>query len=260
MSDVTRRASLLWPASNRKSPYHPSRGGLGNHAVLRSQESLDVPMNDLNHPPSPSASAPPSPTPSTPDISITAPDSPQDPFANPTQGSPFEDTSQPTAAGSQTLLKPPGKSRVFAASASKQARVQVPPPKPLGLPPPRTPPPPLDAVPHEAVAQGVEEDVREVRWWHEWLCGCGEGSDRGGDNQASLFFFCVLGGYLLITPFFRPVGRIRSSRIMIIMARDTDNFGELSISWRSIHFTYTAFHTLLGSFAKEHFRSWTSLL
>jgi hypothetical protein len=30
---------------------------------------------------------------------------------------------------------------------------------------------------------GDEHISQDTRWWHEWLCRCGEGPDRGGDNQ-----------------------------------------------------------------------------
>ncbi|RDX48077.1 hypothetical protein OH76DRAFT_697218 [Lentinus brumalis] len=94
----------------------------------------------------------------------------------------------------------------------QKRRSQPPPPKPLDLPAPRAPPPPADAPhaskPPEPVAplsvdssrntsvdeersrepagpeRMKEEDAPPVRWWHEWLCGCGEGPDRGGDHQA----------------------------------------------------------------------------
>ncbi len=60
------------------------------------------------------------------------------------------------------------------------------PPKPLGLPPP-----PIDVPPKanntprmdSSRREIEEEEPPKVRWWHEWLCGCGEGPDRGGHNQ-----------------------------------------------------------------------------
>jgi hypothetical protein len=63
-----------------------------------------------------------------------------------------------------------------------------PPPKPLNLPPPKTPPPPINEPPDavsspsiDGASRNHEEPERETRWWHEWLCGCGE--DREADNQ-----------------------------------------------------------------------------
>jgi hypothetical protein len=211
VDNVAKRASLLWPVSNRKSPYNLSRDKeLGDHAVLRSQESLDVPMNDLNLPPSRSASGSTPPTPSTPDITITSAedreDAVEDPFtspiiAQPSPKSPFDDMHgvEQAKEGTQeqeqehrldaparhpeNLLKPPEKSRTGPSTSKRRRR--VPPPRPLGLPPPRTPPPPLDLDTPQGSGPDTEEDVKEVRWWHEWLCGCGEGPDRGGESQAS---------------------------------------------------------------------------
>lgn len=37
--------------------------------------------------------------------------------------------------------------------------------------------------PEPLIETTATEKEGDVRWWHEWLCGCGEGSDRGGDNQ-----------------------------------------------------------------------------
>ena len=88
--------------------------------------------------------------------------------------------------------------------AAQKRRKGPPPPQPLGLPKPRTPPPrtpppddqdqeyitePPDPAPAPSTtARGVDypdpvEPVGESKWWTEWLCGCSEGSDRGGYNQ-----------------------------------------------------------------------------
>lgn len=77
----------------------------------------------------------------------------------------------------------------FAAQSESRNRSslgRLPPPTPLGLPPPKTPPPihepPIMApvIPRDT---SMQEQELEARWWHEWLCGCGEGRDRGGDHQ-----------------------------------------------------------------------------
>ena len=65
----------------------------------------------------------------------------------------------------------------------------------------------------EARRREEEEANRPpVRWWHEWMCGCGEGSDRGGDNQVG-FRSCRVWGCKEGAErcFCRPGGRIRSS-------------------------------------------------
>ena len=69
-------------------------------------------------------------------------------------------------------------------------------PAPLDLPKPRSPPP-RTATPHanrppepfprpdsRMSAHDVEEETPvPVPWWTEWLCGCSEGPDRGGEAQ-----------------------------------------------------------------------------
>ncbi|RPD78517.1 hypothetical protein L226DRAFT_295441 [Lentinus tigrinus ALCF2SS1-7] len=119
----------------------------------------------------------------------------------------------PTLQASSSLTPAPGASKGKGQGHGKKRRSQrpPPPPQPLDLPPPRDPPPRMDepnaTKPPEPVAPpsvessrnaSLEEereaaaatespkqvDLPPVRWWHEWLCGCGEGPDRGGDNQA----------------------------------------------------------------------------
>ncbi|KAH9851433.1 hypothetical protein C2E23DRAFT_886604 [Lenzites betulinus] len=94
-----------------------------------------------------------------------------------------------------------GKGKSGSRSKKKQA---PPPPQPFDLPAPRSPPPrtetphagkPPEPIPPprmepeseaEAERGRAQEAVGDpgppVRWWHEWLCGCGE--DRDGDHQA----------------------------------------------------------------------------
>jgi hypothetical protein len=64
---------------------------------------------------------------------------------------------------------------------------------PLDLPRPKTPPPvaiytppyPINLPDATQTIENSDEDGQPTRWWHEWLCGCGEGPDRGGDYQVS---------------------------------------------------------------------------
>jgi len=110
-----------------------------------------------------------------------------DPFANPVELlSPFADSYQiATTAIPDAQLQDD--------ELTRNPSMHHPPrPKPLDLPQPKTPPPmdptsspSLDI--HEERHEGVEP--RNVRWWHDWLCGCGEGPDRGGDYQVS---FCAV--------------------------------------------------------------------
>ncbi|TFK44657.1 hypothetical protein BDQ12DRAFT_717814 [Crucibulum laeve] len=195
VDDVTRRASLLWQGKRSK---HPSGSGLGlgTHTALQSDDNADtVPLADINVSPTPS----PTPSPTRTDSDEAQSDGP---FADPPESlSPFadshqinttkepKDSSQVIAVTSPThrssLLSPPPR------KSTRRSR-QPPTPKPLGLPPPKTPPPPITTtsypktLPPDPSQRGpqVEETPKETRWWHDWLCGCGEGPDRGGDNQA----------------------------------------------------------------------------
>lgn len=202
VGDVSRRASLLW--SGRKSK-HSSLGGLGNHSALRSQDN--VPLTQID------ASPTPSPTRSDSDEAHPA----ADPFANPPESqSPFADSHVAKIHDSQL----PSSSRLPVTSFESHIipvhvpLTRPPPPKPLNLPPPRTPPPIIDTQsptsPSTSIFGNQSTPKEEnIRWWHDWLCGCGEGPDRGGDFQ-------VLNHYLLpnYTPFLnnefppRPVEQI----------------------------------------------------
>ncbi|KAL0059300.1 hypothetical protein AAF712_013988 [Marasmius tenuissimus] len=182
------RASSLWGGSQSR---HRALGG--NHAALQSTDSIDqLPMDNI---PSPAFSPRPSPPP--PDS--TNESSSENPFVNPPESlSPFADAHQVTAVMSPTT--PPEPVNVAGGvpvperptlKASESSFTRPPPPQPLGLPPPRTPPPieeppqpvPDPSIHHTSSRAHVVEP--ETRWWHEWLCGCGEGPDRGGDYQAS---------------------------------------------------------------------------
>ncbi|KAI1785930.1 hypothetical protein LXA43DRAFT_98626 [Ganoderma leucocontextum] len=114
---------------------------------------------------------------------------------------------RPTLEASSSFADSEAEAEVKGTAKRTKSKRQPPPPKPLDLPAPKVPPPHPD-IPHmdhppEPVAEPdidthervrdvealrqvkqVEGDHPPVRWWHEWLCGCGEGPDRGGDNQA----------------------------------------------------------------------------
>ncbi|KII92095.1 hypothetical protein PLICRDRAFT_36882 [Plicaturopsis crispa FD-325 SS-3] len=206
VGDVTRRASMLWPG--RKSIQN-SRPGLGNHTKLKSQESLDVlPLGSMNG--SPGASAATSPAASATSI-LETPTADKNPFEHPADPvSPFADSHRSpeqdsTLMNESSLPSTPVAKRASGSKRSPDRPVleattsytNPPPPLPLGLPPPRSPPPPraddvpVDRPPEPTVrptlAQANTSDVddgKETRWWHDWLCGCGEGPDRGGESQA----------------------------------------------------------------------------
>ena len=182
-----------------------------------------VPLEDLDTPSVDRFSTPPTPepenpfdTPSASRTSLNIPDNPA--IMTESDSAPTELSTSPAAKNHLDVPKRPTleASSSFAgpeAEAGGDGKVkrtkskrQPPPPKPLDLPAPKVPPPhpdaPHTARPPEPVAEpeldvherdrDVEagrreakpvEDLPPMRWWHEWLCGCGEGPDRGGDNQ-----------------------------------------------------------------------------
>lgn len=160
-----------------------------------------MPLEDLDRTPPPSGA-------NTPTLKQTF--DTYHPSSNHTTGTnPFENPDNVLNA-STTSLNTPDHSTILTESAEpppvlstavKQKKQKgAPPPQPLGLPKPRTPPPrneqgqvyitePPD---HTAELSAVErgenhlnsdEAEKEAKWWTEWLCGCSEGSDRGGYNQ-----------------------------------------------------------------------------
>ena len=109
--------------------------------------------------------------------------------------SPFGDTHAQQAVQGDLVMRVSTETHTDASKQSAANRTPfVPPPRPLGLP--SLP----DDVPHATQLQPTSqpdlrpppredpEERQEVRWWHEWLCGCGEGPDRGGDNQVRIAF------------------------------------------------------------------------
>ena len=96
------------------------------------------------------------------------------------------------------------------------------PPEPVA--PPELEPQPQDDVEAQRQKQAqVEQDLPPVRWWHEWLCGCGEGPDRGGDHQVRLYSLRVLRAFrrtLIVLCFGnRPGARIRLSDRIVMLLR-----------------------------------------
>lgn len=174
VSDISRRASLLWPGRKSKHPSISVPDGLGNHRVLDPIDTL--PLTDVNLSPTPSPNAELDDTPT------------ENPFAGPPESlSPFSDSHQAKLPD----VNPSIPVNHLASSFSMAPTSRLPPPKPLGLPPPRTPPPPTSSPPLSTPppnttigGSGHEVQVQDYRWWHDWLCGCGEGADRGGDSQA----------------------------------------------------------------------------
>lgn len=169
---------LLGAGRSRKSASISNNASLGVHAPLPTQDSSDV---------VPLTAIPASPTPSSPARSDTDVSRLDDPFNPPTDfRSPFEDPiPSPVTPDHQTSALAPD------TPVQQKMFIDRPPPPalPLDLPPPKAPPPPIQSPTIPSPSQSAEavDDTRPTRWWHEWLCGCGEGNDRGGDHQVS---FC----------------------------------------------------------------------
>ncbi|KAJ7209496.1 hypothetical protein GGX14DRAFT_630392, partial [Mycena pura] len=172
LGHVARRASWLWSGGDVKTPHPDHNLSRGTHTALDSRESVDsdVPLDDIAETPTPS------PTVSGPSNPFSDRQAVMSPSAEPLPPTPQleKDDAIPMKTQRPALL-----------AASSSIR-RPPTPKPLGLPPPRAPPPPLpqNSPPPEPLQQ-QDAEAKETRWWHEWLCGLGEGSDRGGDNQAA---------------------------------------------------------------------------
>jgi hypothetical protein len=184
MGNVARRATFLW--SSRKPQHPPSANtGLGRHAVLNSRESVDgVPLDDINDA---------SPTIGNDDYN------PDNPFESPTETiGPFSVSTELQDSPVMNPSEPPpeliSKKLPGGPDINFSTRQPPPPPQPLNLPVPVAPPPRLD-IPNSdqpplltppqsgRPASPVAEDMKETRWWHDWLCGCSEGPNRGGDSQ-----------------------------------------------------------------------------
>ncbi|KAI0318265.1 hypothetical protein OF83DRAFT_1171241 [Amylostereum chailletii] len=180
VATVARRASLLWSGKDARPA---TDGGIGTHRPLGTSEDA-MPLDDIAASPSPS----PTPTRTTTPILPKASD-PSNPFSDPIGGS----TSTSSLFVNQPASAAPPSDSAYLSPTSQEVH----PPAPLDLPSPRSPPPRTET-PHakrppeprpppgaaRTVSQEEDEDEKPVRWWHDWLCGCGEGHDRGGEVQA----------------------------------------------------------------------------
>ncbi|KAG8213690.1 hypothetical protein J3R82DRAFT_10388 [Butyriboletus roseoflavus] len=233
LTSVTRTASLVLSGRTAPVGASVGPGGTGtfksHETVDIAREGYAVPLDDIDHTRSSSGDiVVHSPSPSTFDRSTsldvgtdtgtrTASSSrmSEDPFVHPSERTPSHTPVTPTPkllpstpsspspfsdARAQHTLHADLTVRVDAESkkhvrkrSSRTGIPFVPPPRPLGLPPPPEDIP--HATPLQPTSQPVlrpprredPEESQEVRWWHDWLCGCGEGPDRGGDNQVRNF-------------------------------------------------------------------------
>ncbi|KAH9961386.1 hypothetical protein BC827DRAFT_1267742 [Russula dissimulans] len=197
LADVARRASSLW---SRRTSHPPADSGGKHHALQTSEDSAH--LDEIE------ASASPA-TRSFMSAAATLDQPRTGPYSRTTN--PFSDPSgstsslfvngEPTTsdAGSTTFIElndPESKGSSSSLPAKESNVVSA--PAPLDLPEPLLPPP-RTATPHanrppepfprpdsrtsRASLYG-NEDEKPVPWWTEWLCGCSEGSDRGGEVQA----------------------------------------------------------------------------
>ena len=207
--DVTRTASSILAGLRIQRAGLGAGGGGGLHHALPDNENEDgMPLEDLDRTPPPSGA-------NTPTLNQrfntyhpnSDPEAAQNPFENPDNVL-NASTSSLNTPDHDTILTESSEPPPIVSTAVKPKRQRGPPPPlPLGLPKPRTPPPrneegqayitdPPDRAARpsttrrEASNPDSDETVK-VRWWTEWLCGCSEGSDRGGYHQVcSPWFTC----------------------------------------------------------------------
>lgn len=193
LDGVTRRASLIL-AGRHPSLSRRSRNGLGDHRALKSRDSVDgVPLSDLEHSPRPIAH---SSTPSFGDGDTV------DPFIHPSEArvsfssphSPFADSKQPADIPKSNSLPSAVDSSKERNDFTPERHRQSPSTPPIPIPVtnscgPSSPPnqKALQPTPPPVISSSASQpkERKAVQWWHEWLCGCGEGPDRGGDHQAA---------------------------------------------------------------------------
>jgi len=208
VDDVSHRASILWKnIGGRTKTKRPSGS---DHQVLQDADLEGEPEDDEEVRLSTFVSSPigspvesPTPTQSFQNLSNEShiPTS-GDPFADPDDNSssrheiPHDGIAPSDGVIMDPVPTPPASSadihhpHLSSSSNSTTPMSQQPgPPLPLRLPPPKTPPPASTPSPQNTVVDNPEQEVEfdepgKGKWWTEWLCGCSEGADRGGDNQA----------------------------------------------------------------------------
>lgn len=213
LASATRRATSFW---SRRASHAPADGG-GRHRVLQTSEDSGH-LEDVAPVSSSSALSPPF-TPPLEQRHAGPYAHPNDPFSD-TPGSTsslfvnaLPVTSDIGASASVIALEAPTSTTDSLSSQSTKVSRSACAPAPLDLPEPRSPPP-RTATPHanrppepfprpdsrmsHAAAYG-EEDEKPVRWWTEWLCGCSEGPDRGGEIQVRPTVTILLKIHLLIS-------------------------------------------------------------
>lgn len=294
-------ATSLFADIFRRDSRKASLGGVGTHQALstRDRDGDDaMPLEEFDNPDV--VSSPPTPEPEnpfeTPNASRTSLNIPGHSVIM-TESDTLPD--ELTGAGSSRNLQVPVPHRpTLQASSSfatsegtpEKKKKAPPPPQPLDLPPPRAPPPIDDTAdtpgtdkqpqpvptpsPEPPVREEENEQTRErergraeekppVKWWHEWLCGCGEGPDRGGDHQvrSRLLFRCLYAhtgrvpmlimGAIVVC---RPVVRIHSSdrnTIHVSLCRFCPSCRSLSLGLGQLILTIA--HRWYYSYCHDHY-------
>jgi hypothetical protein len=192
---ATQTASSIWAGLRSQRPRSRAGGGAGQHHQLPDNENEDgLPLEELDRTPPPSGA-------NTPRLQLRFNTSPTDstmidnPFENPDN---IRRASLNTPDHPTILTESSEPPQIPLKTFRVEQKKGHPPPLPLGLPKPRTPPPrgdedqeyisepPDQTVAPSTAVRGTGQDSdepEEVKWWTEWLCGCSEGPDRGGHNQ-----------------------------------------------------------------------------
>jgi hypothetical protein len=166
-----------------------------SHRSISSVESTSsvATVTAANSNPDPFANPPHPITPDLPPEPAPQVDSPpQNPFFAPGELSPSPQSSflsPPPRNTPRTRPSLQAQESSFVGSANPQSSKRIPPPIPLDIPMPPTPPPritspiePQTPIPIALEEEELESD-REGRWWTDWLCGCRETGARRSDSQ-----------------------------------------------------------------------------
>jgi len=195
---VGRRASSLW---NTFGGRHKSKRPSGSdHQVLQDAElqgEQEIQLSTFE--PGSLVTDTPTATPTQREFSNDSRTQSGNPFADPDENSVIiarsrQDSIMPNdAVIMDPVPTPPADnannlaSQLSDTSSHFTYRTRQPGPQPISLPPPKTPPPQSDSNTSILTTPELsydEDQPGKGKWWTEWLCGCSEGPDRGGDNQA----------------------------------------------------------------------------
>jgi len=204
VEDVGRRASILWKnfggRTKVKRPSGSDHQVLEDNEIEAGQDDGNVQLSAIQSSPIGSPLQTPTPTQNhKPLYGEEEPPTPRNPFVDPIEGDATKDHNikpngsaimDPMPTPPETEMNTLGLQLTSSPTSTEpisQTR-QLAPPQPVRIPPPKTPPPfsqsPAPRMASRSSDPAHEEVHEKKRWWTEWLCGCSEGLDRGGDNQA----------------------------------------------------------------------------